>query len=390
MTYPLAVISHSLGKKSETFIYRHATELLPGKTAIAVRDVEQGSAVNDHKLPVHIIGQSCTGLRYLYWSGRFALGLTRISPVQMGLLQFLRQYHVQVVLSEYLDISLKWLDVARELGIRFYAHAHGYDISRSLRDSEMRREYLRFKSADGIITVSEISRQRLVDLGLDGSRIHVIPCGIDISDSPVRHDLRKTDTVRCLAVGRMVAKKAPLLLLEAFRRALIAYPALQLDYIGEGELFEAANGFVQEHNLADNIFLHGGQPNTVVQAMMSKADIFLQHSRTDPDTGDEEGLPVAILEAMGHGLPVVSTRHAGIPEAVVEGETGLLVDDGNAGGMAECLVQLASDPGLRGQFGQAGWQRAKTRFTWQRERQDLLGVLGLEEQLGNNTEVNAP
>ncbi len=387
MTCPLAVISHSLGKKSETFIYRHATELLPGKTAIAVRYEEPGRDGNGLKLPIHIIGQACTGWRYLYWSGRFALGLSDISPVQVGLLQFLRQHNVQVVLSEYLDISLKWLDVASKLGIRFYAHAHGYDVSRSLRDPEMRREYLRLKSADGIITMSEISRQRLIDLGLDESRIHVIPYGIDVSDSPVRHDVRKTDPVRCIAVGRMVAKKSPLLLLETFRRAVRAFPALRLDYIGEGELFEATTRFVQEHNLEANIFLHGGQPNTVVQTMMNRADIFLQHSRTDPDTGDEEGLPVAILEAMGHGLPVISTRHAGIPEAVVEGATGLLVDEGDAGGMADCLVQLARDAGLRGQFGQAGWQRAKARFTWQRERQDLLRVLGLEEQFGSNTEV---
>lgn len=365
------------------------TDILPGRTVVAAREFECDKDCSLPSSPVHHIGKSCTGLRYLYWGGRFALGLSRVSPVQIGVLQFLKQHNVQVVLSEYLDFSLKWLEVAKKLGIKFFAHAHGYDVSRSLLDPEMRREYLRFKSADGIITVSETSRQRLVDLGLDGSRIHVIPCGIDISDSPVRHDLRKTDTVRCLAVGRMVAKKAPLLLLEAFRRALIAYPALQLDYIGEGELFEAANGFVQEHNLAAKINLHGGQPNTVVQAMMSKADIFLQYSHTDPDTGDEEGLPVAILEAMGHGLPVVSTRHAGIPEAVVEGETGLLVDEGDTGGMAACLVQLASDPGLRGQFGLAGWQRAKERFTWQRERQDLLKLLGLEEQSGNNTEVNA-
>ena len=152
MIYPLAVISHSLGKKSETFIYRHAMELLPGRTAVAVRDMEQGSVINDHRFPLHMIGKSCSGLRYLYWSGRFALGLSGISPVQVGLLQFLKRHNVRVVLSEYLDNSLKWLDVARKLGISFYAHAHGYDVSSMLRNPVMQREYLRYKSADGVIT----------------------------------------------------------------------------------------------------------------------------------------------------------------------------------------------------------------------------------------------
>ena len=63
---------------------------------------------------------------------------------------------------------------------------------------------------------------------------------------------------------------------------------------------------------------------------MEAADVLIQHSVVDPATGDEEGLPVAILEGMGCGLPVVATRHAGIPESVVEGETGMLVDEGDS------------------------------------------------------------
>ena len=80
---------------------------------------------------------------------------------------------------------------------------------------------------------------------------------------------------------------------------------------------------------------------------MNGADVFVQHSITDSHTGDQEGLPVAVLEAMASGLPVVATRHAGIPEAVVEGETGYLVEEGDIGAMAGHIARLAEDHTLR-------------------------------------------
>ena len=376
--YPLAVISTLLGARSETFIHRHMMQLLPGKTVVAVQKEEPGLADIDIQFPYLVIGGVRKG--WLNWfdrGRRFFLRLVKQYPIilQTTLEHYLKEHGVQVVLSEYLDQSLKWLDVAGKLGIRFFAHAHGYDISAALRDPNIRRQYLRLETADGIITVSEASRQRLIDLGLKSEKIHVIPCGIEVPDIPFKRE--RQDTIRCLAVGRMVAKKAPLLTLQAFRQALLDCPRLRLDYVGGGELFNDAQRYVHDHDLGDRITLHGAQPNTFVQEMMKQADIFVQHSRTDPQTGDEEGLPVGILEAMAAALPVVSTRHAGIPEAVIEGETGYLVNEGDVEGTAHCLVRLAKDAAMRSQFGQAGWQRARQRFTWDQERTALLELLDL-------------
>jgi glycosyltransferase involved in cell wall biosynthesis len=239
----------------------------------------------------------------------------------------------------------------------------------------MARRYLQLEAADGLITMSEYSRKKLIALGLSGANIHVIPYGIDVSDAPQSRS--NSATIRCLAVGRMVGKKAPLLTLEAFRRALAGNGSLRLDYVGDGEAFDEARQFVHTHALGDKVVLHGGQPNAVVQDLMNKADIFVQHSRTDPATGDQEGMPVAILEAMANSLPVVSTRHAGIPEAVVEGVTGCLVDEGDIDGMASRIRQLSDDAARRHQLGCAGWQRAKTHFSWEHEKAALLNVLGL-------------
>ena len=376
-TYPFAVISPRLGTRSETFIYRHMTELLPGRTAVVSRIKEPQSSDFNIRFPYLILGQRKLNWHWLYWGGLHFLRLNNLTPIQVRVKQYLSQHRVEVIMSEFLNASLKWLDVAKKLGVRFFAHAHGHDISAVLRDSSMQRRYLHLETADGIITVSRYSRDKLVAIGLSGKNIHVIPCGTDVPEAPRYRSNNKI--IRCLAVGRMVSKKAPILALEAFLRASRSNPDLRLDFVGNGELFDEAKHFVHINGMNDKVTLHGGQPNRVVQALMKKADIFLQHSRTDPITGDEEGLPVAILEAMANSLPVVSTRHTGIPEAVLEDSTGYLVDEGDVDGMASQIIRLANNYEMRTVFGRSGWQRAKRYFSWEYEKAKLFELLGLEK-----------
>jgi colanic acid/amylovoran biosynthesis glycosyltransferase len=353
---PLAVFVPELGARSETFIRRHVQDLLPGQTLTIGGPLGDGTARDwDADGPVVDLG----AVSDLGTVGRW-----------------LREYGVQVLLGEYLDASLPWLSLARELGIRFFVHAHGYDVSQRLRGPLYRREYLRYREAAGVITMSEASRARLIDLGLPSGCTHAIPYGVDVAESVPERAAR--DGIRVLAVGRMVSKKGPILTLDAFRRASASRPELRLDYVGDGPLLPAAAQFVHALGLHETVTLHGGRPNHVVQELLQTADVFVQHSLTDPETGDEEGLPVAILEAMAWGLPVIATIHAGIPEAVDDGVTGFLVEQGDSQSMAARIEQLARDRDLRLAMGRAGWEQARARFSWARERSDLLRVLGLE------------
>jgi len=188
----------------------------------------------------------------------------------------------------------------------------------------------------------------------------------------------RSGEVRCIAVGRMVAKKAPILLLDAFRRAAERVPELRLDYLGAGALLGTVRQYVAAMDLQHRVRLHGAVSSDTVCQLMRDADIFLQHSMTDPETGDQEGLPVAILEAMAQGLPVIATRHAGIPEAVEADQSGYLVDEGDTKAMAAFIMQLAGDAGGRAALGHRGWERCAQLYTWQRERGELLRVMGLE------------
>jgi len=375
---PLVIFAPRIGTLSETFIQRHMEDLLPGGT-IVVTEAASGTNAGQWTVacPTAVLNQIARlplRLRVLRFSLK-KLGWKLASPEIIAVRKFLGVHNVTVALGEYLDLSLPWFEVCQQLDIRFFAHAHGYDVTRNLRNPQWCKEYLRYNDAEGVITMSQASRQSLLKLGLEPSKVHVVPYGVKVpNDSHKRH---KSDVVRCLAVGRMVAKKSPITTLEVFRRAAKVCPSLRLDYVGAGELFAAAREFVHVTNLGGRVTLHGAQPSDVVQTLMDQADIFLQHSMTDPETGDAEGLPVAILEAMAKGLPVVSTRHAGIPEAVEESATGYLVAEGDATEMAERIVQLAEDCDLRRRMGEDGWRRAKKYFSWERERAELLNILGL-------------
>jgi colanic acid/amylovoran biosynthesis glycosyltransferase len=379
INYPLAIFAPHIGAQSETFIRRHMEDLLPGRTAVVATtsrppyggewSVDCPNLVLDQVEPARLRWR-------LFKACALRLGFPSRDHVTNIVKRFLEDCQVKVVVGEYLDLSLPWFRLCREMGIKFFGHAHGYDVSERLREAKWRDEYLQYNSADGVITMSQVSRERLLSLGLDASKVHVIPYGVDVAAEPIVRDTGHI--VRCIAVGRMVAKKAPILTLDAFRRASEVCPELRLDYVGTGELLPAVQHFVRAFNLGEKVILHRGQSNEVVRKLLKAAEIFVQHSMTDTESGDEEGCPVAILEAMSHSLPVVSTSHAGIPEAVLNGITGYLVDEGNSVAMAERIVALVQNPVLRRQMGISGWERAKEHFSWEEEKMRLVNLLDLQ------------
>ena len=101
---------------------------------------------------------------------------------------------------------------------------------------------------------------------------------------------------------------------------------------------------------------------------------FVQHSLVASD-GDSEGNPVAVMEAQLSGLPVIATRHAGIPEVVVDGVTGVLVAEGDVEAMANAMLTLLEEPMLAQQFGQAGQKRAREHFTVEHHLRDVTELL---------------
>ena len=158
-----------------------------------------------------------------------------------------------------------------------------------------------------------------------------------------------------LYVGRMRTRKAVAVLLEAFSRLLRSHPRAQLVLAGDGEHREALEQRARTLELDRSIRFLGAIPREQMGRWYGAADIYCLPSIY-------EGFPVAILEAMAAGLPVVSTTVSGIPEAVEDGVTGLLAEPEDAGKLAAALERLADDPELCRQMGDRARSMVQERF----------------------------
>jgi glycosyltransferase involved in cell wall biosynthesis len=284
-----------------------------------------------------------------------------------------RRNRVGAVLAEYGTTGVLVMDASRQLGLPLIVHFHGYDASvRSLleENSEPYREM--FRRAAAIIAVSEAMRRKLISLGAPPAKVHLIPCGVDCTAFD-RSDPASAPPV-LLAVGRFIEKKAPHITIEAFSKAHRAVPEARLRMVGDGPLLEECRTLAKTLGIARAVAFLGAQPHAVVQEEMRRARCFVQHS-VEAVNGDCEGMPVAILEATASGLPVVATRHAGIPDVVVDGKTGFLVDERDSDAMAARMISLLREPELARKFGQAARGRTQSRFSKQQSDGRLWAVI---------------
>jgi colanic acid/amylovoran biosynthesis glycosyltransferase len=372
VTGSLAVFTTQLGTVSETFIRFHVEELAPERTVVvALLTVPPEQVRWKTSCPVLYLDQWASELPV-----RLAVraGASRGGLRERAVRRFLRRHNVTVVLGEYLDQFLDFVPILDRAGIPYVAQGHGIDLSAALRRPGMAKRYRAYASAHAVLTRCEHHRRRLLELGLPAEKVHVNPGGIEI---PAQIAPRAPGAgKRFLAIARMTAKKGPIYLLEAFRQAAAQDREITLDYIGEGALLPAVRQFVHAAGLGARVTLHGAPPQQTKLALLQSCGVFVQHSITDPDTGDEEGLPASIQEAMAHGMAVVSTRHSGIAEAVDEGVTGFLVSECDAQAMARAMLDAANDS-VVARFGAAGAAKAAACYSWPGEQERLRRFLGL-------------
>ncbi|MEM9025091.1 MAG: glycosyltransferase, partial [Bacteroidota bacterium] len=270
---------------------------------------------------------------------------------EQALAEYLRHHAVEVVLAQYGPAGVVALPVCRELGIPLVVHFHGYDAFRQDVLSTHGRHYRElFAYADRILAVSIPMMEQLHALGCPTDKLEQVRIGIDTESF---YPGTLPSTPRLVACGRFVPKKGPELLLEAFRLIREEHPETTLDWIGDGPLWEQTQERARALKLDHAIRFHGVLAPEDVAAVLRSCRVLLQPSITAAD-GDSEGTPIVILEAMACGLPVVATRHAGIPEVVEHGVNGLLVRPGDVRDMAASAGQLLSDLERCRQLGRHG------------------------------------
>lgn len=218
----------------------------------------------------------------------------------------------------------------------------------------------KYRQMDLFIAASNAIRRVLEHDGIPSSRIVVVHDGIDVGKIkrlPVQ-DLHKELWLPHGApvitnVGALVAHKGQKYLIDAMPQVLREVPDAHLVIFGEGELRGSLERQVKELHLEKHVLLPGFRED--VLQLVKSTDLFVMSSVT-------EGLGSTVLDAMAMGLPVVGTNAGGIPEAVINGETGLLVPTADAGALAAAIVRLLKDPAARKRMGHAGQARVTADF----------------------------
>jgi len=339
----IAITQPNFNVYSETFIRNHIRYL--GET-MEVYDLAGGW------VPGHANGQPLVS-KWVLFGEKVVAKMTRRAFIRgitaRKVKQYLQQHRIQMVLCEYGPGGVAMMPICEALGIPFAVHFFGLDLHGTKLLKQYGAAYREmFQKADLIIAISTLQKRIIESMGCPPDKIRHIVCGADLTYLPEKINPDKPPVF--IAVGRMVEKKAPLVTLTAFAEVAKEHPEARLQYIGDGPLMEACKKFVREKGIADKVdFLMAQKPDFIAKALQNSL-CFVQHSVTAAD-GDSEGTPVAILDAGLAGVPVVSTRHAGIADVVIEGVTGFLVAEHDVKGMADSMRKLIQNPSLAHQMG---------------------------------------
>jgi len=331
----IAIATGGYFRPGETFVNRHIEHLFGGDTVVIANKL---TGSNPYGRPV--IRRSRGGFRPAdLWQrplasvfGRWRYGAASVpnGQTRRALEDFLRAERVQAILCEFGPEAVALAPVANAMGLPVFSYFRGYDASKDLRKGRqvtaLRRTMPRLA---GVFAVSQFLLDNLARHGISHPYSQVIPSGV-ATDVFVPGDKQPGSF---LAVGRLIDKKAPDITLRAFLAGAADHPHARLDIVGDGPMLGPLRRMVAASGMAARVTLHGALPHDRVREMLARTEVFVQHSLTDAK-GNTEGLPTSIQEALAAGCIVLSTRHAGIPEAVIEGETGYLVAEHDEVGFA--------------------------------------------------------
>lgn len=255
-----------------------------------------------------------------------------------------RQTYVADVFLVHFGYAGALANKLRELGILKGKQAtvfHGADISRRHILDEHKQDYRNlFQQSELMLPISHLWQNKLIEMGCPPEKIHVTRMGIE----PEKFNFQPRDAfhmpLRIVSVARLTEKKGLDVAVKA--SAILKQRGGQFQYtiIGNGDQDQMMRDFIAREEMDDCVTMPGFKPQEEIRQALNEADIFLLPSKTAAD-GDMEGIPVALMEAMAVGLPVVSTFHSGIPELIENNVSGWLVKEDDAEALAETLLKLS-------------------------------------------------
>jgi colanic acid/amylovoran biosynthesis glycosyltransferase len=245
---------------------------------------------------------------------------------------------------------------------------HGADVLIDMEKSAYRKATSEMLDLVRRVSVRSASlRRAVVDLGCDENKIDIVRTGIPLEEFPFRErDFPTNGEWRIVQACRLIEKKGLATALHAFTNFLAQYPNATLTIAGAGPLLDELRTLARKLKIENRVFFPGFLSQEKLREIFYASHIFLHPSETGGD-GNQEGIPNSMLEAMASGLPVFATNHGGIPEAIENGVSGILVAERDQEALARVLLKSAQDRPLLSRLARAGANVVAEKFDQRRQ-----------------------
>jgi len=294
--------------------------------------------------------------------GRNAISLTTFYSILPFLDKGLEEYDVVHCHFGPVGAMASLLKEAGVIRGKVVTTIHGYDITSYVKEEGKNVYEHLFKLGDLFMPISERWRKELISLGCPEEKIMVHHMGVDLDKFTfLPRGTEDDQVINVLTVARLVEKKGVEYGIRAVAKALSSYPDIHYVIVGDGPLIENIQQLISKLNVENKVELAGWKSQDEIVSLMKGADILLAPSVTSTD-GDQEGIPVVLMEALAQGLPVLSTQHSGIPELIRDGESGYLVPERDVDSLSDKLLLLSGDRERWRTMGMAGRKFIEEEF----------------------------
>jgi phosphatidylinositol alpha-1,6-mannosyltransferase len=302
-----------------------------------------------------------------------------------------------IMLGSAIDSSLGlWL--RRRLRFPFIVFVYGNEILSAV-SGKYEQALLAFKLANRVVACSKFTAKLAENAGIDPGRIEVIHPGCDTEifrPLPIRQDLRErllgsvVEKQVILTVGNLVSRKGHDMVIRSLPILMERVPDFIYLIVGDGPYRGVLEGLAQDLGVSDRVIFTGKVPDEDIPDIHALSDVFVMPSREHLEEDSVEGFGMVYLEANACNKPVIGGRAGGVPEAVEEGVTGLLVDPLSPAEIADALARLLTDHDFAQRLGTQGRSRVVREFQWAQVGERVLSVLRNVQAEGATTDVDRP
>ncbi len=315
--------------------------------------------------PVYIVPKPPTHEFRRFWFRKLRDMPWQISQMELNaLLRILTKTEAQALHIYFGHIAVHLLPLIRAWTKPTIVSFHGADGLVDMHRPAYReatRQMLEL--AKMILVRSESLRRAVVDLGCDETKIAIQRAGIPLDQFPFRERsfVAVATEWRLLQACRLIEKKGLPVTLRAFANFSQQYPGSTLTIAGEGPMLGELQKLARDLKIDNRVTFTGFVSQERLREIYYQSHIFLQPSQTGAD-GNQEGVPNSMLEVMATGLPVFATMHGGIPEAIADGESGVLVPERDVDALSRALLTAAQDRQFLAQLARNGAESVREKF----------------------------